>query len=257
MMLGIVFFSAYTRAGTDARSARPFAAQMEDLAAGLGLGIDQVSLEGHRFTPDGDIFDALKLDKYRTMLSFSIVDARARIEALPWVARANVTRELPNRLRVEVHERQAFALWRRGDDYDLIDRTGAVLAPIKPEDAENLPLVMGNGAGPLAQQILAMVAKYPVVARRLVAAQRVGGRRWTLWLAGGGRNKEGETAILLPENNPQEALDRLQRLDRRQSVLERSLAVIDLRHARRLTLRPARPARNQARRLDRGNHART
>ena len=257
VMLAMVFGGAYIYAGANDQSTRPLAARMDDLAAALGLGIDQVSLEGHRFTSDGDIFDALALDRYRTMLSFSIVDARARVEALPWVARANIIRELPNKLRVKVHERAAFALWRDGEKYKKIDRKGHVLALTRADGADELPLVMGKGAAPLAQHILALVAKYPELARRLVAAQRVGGRRWTLWLAGSGRNHRHETAILLPEKDPEKALERLQRIDRRRSILAQPLAMIDLRQEARLTLRQAAPVSHRARRSFTGQHARS
>ena len=59
----------------------------------LAIGLTQVSVTGHRYTPDSDILDAVGLDDARTMLSFDSRAAQDRIERLPWMERASIERD--------------------------------------------------------------------------------------------------------------------------------------------------------------------
>jgi hypothetical protein len=64
----------------------------------------------------------------------------ARLEAQPAIAKAEVRRYLPNRLRVIVHERHAKAILRTGDGLFLVDHAGVVLdAATGP--SSDLPIV--------------------------------------------------------------------------------------------------------------------
>ena len=47
----------------------------------------------------------------------------------------------------------------------------------------DLPLISGEGAAAEAEGLLALVARYPGIARRLEEAERVAERRWTLKLS--------------------------------------------------------------------------
>ncbi len=228
-----VFIGVRQNAGEGLRPS-PVVGQIDALAQLAGFGINQVSLKGHRYTPDGDIFDALELGKHRSMLSFSITAARARLEALPWIDKANVLRELPDQLVVEVSEREAFAVWRSAGKHQLIDATGRVLTLIKPDGADHLPLIIGAGGARPAKAMLDAIAAYPKIAKRLVAIERVGGRRWTLWFAGGPR---ADLAVHLPQDDERTALARLSRLNTSDGVLNKALAAIDLRLPHQLTLR--------------------
>jgi cell division protein FtsQ len=64
------------------------------------------------------------------------------------------------------------------------------------------------------------------------SASRVAGRRWDLAIADGGPR------VLLPEADPGAAIARLAELHRRERLLDRSLAQVDLRLADRIALRP-------------------
>jgi len=66
---------------------------------------------------------------------------RSKIEAMPFVKTASVTRVLPNGIRVQVAERQPMALLMRNGRHYLVDADGAILAETdKPE--ERLPFAM-------------------------------------------------------------------------------------------------------------------
>ena len=83
----------------------------DEIRALAGLGIDQVTLTGHRFTLDRDIFDALDLANAGSLVTFDAGEARSRIEQLPWVSTAAISRVFPGSLDVRITERRPSALW--------------------------------------------------------------------------------------------------------------------------------------------------
>lgn len=185
-------------------SARPIApalAEIEHMLDLAGYGLTQVSLTGHRLTPDSDIFDAVDLANAPTMLSFDSRATRKRIEALSWVEKASIERVFPDRLAVHITERTPFAVWRLGARHYLTDKTGRVLATVPANAAPGLPRLAGEGAATQAGELYALLANYPKLTRRIEVAERIGERRWTLRLIGGG-------TIELPADGVAEALAR-------------------------------------------------
>ena len=71
----------------------------------------------------------------------------------------------------------------------------------------------------------------PALADKVMAAVRVGQRRWNLHMKNG-------TDVMLPEGHETVAMDRLMALEQDHSLLERPLAAIDMRLPDRLVLRP-------------------
>ena len=161
-------------------------AKGETWAQLAGLGLDQVVLIGHRYTPDTDIFEALNLKRARTMLTFDSQAAQARLAELPWLAGASIERVFPNRLEVRVMERRPVAVFRRGELSFLIDASGRRLAAVAADMLPTLPRVTGEGADSAAPGLLALLASAPDLQARLAYAERIGDRRWTLRLKSGG-----------------------------------------------------------------------
>jgi cell division protein FtsQ len=188
-------------AGARGRAPVPILPEIERLAEVAGLDLRQVSVTGHRFTPDGDIFDAVDLAHARTMLSFDSRAARQRIERLPWVERASIERIFPDRLEVRIVERAPFAVWQVESRTFLIDKSGRVLTPIARDAMPNLPRLAGDGAPVKAAALHALLAKQPGLLEQVRLAERVGDRRWRLVLADGG-------AIELPASGESVALAR-------------------------------------------------
>ncbi len=70
--------------------------------------------------------------------------AQAAFESVPWVRRAVVQREFPNRLRVVLQEHQAMAYWGHEGDARLLNTHGEVFEA-NPGDieSEDLPTLIG------------------------------------------------------------------------------------------------------------------
>lgn len=85
----------------------------------------------------------------------SLDSAREAFESVPWVRKAMVRREFPNRLRVRLEEHRAVALWGGNGDVRLVNNFGEVFeANAGDIEADELPRL----AGPDEQsaQVLAM-----------------------------------------------------------------------------------------------------
>ena len=81
--------------------------------------------------------------------------ARQAFESVPWVRKAAVRREFPNRLRVQLEEHKAVALWGRDSESHLLNTFGEVFEANAGEvEQDELPRL----AGPDAQsaQVLEM-----------------------------------------------------------------------------------------------------
>jgi len=81
--------------------------------------------------------------------------SREAFEAVPWVRRAVVRRQFPNRLRVELQEHHAAAYWGADSESRLVNTFGEVFEANPGDvDAEVLPRLAGPEGS--AAQVLAM-----------------------------------------------------------------------------------------------------
>ncbi len=215
--------------------ANSVASLRERITAGTSLLVRDIVIEGRSLTPEGMLRAALGVSKGDKLLGFSLEAARARIERLTWVQRATVERRLPGTIVVQITERRPFAVWQTGGRFVLIDRAGQIVAdqdPVKDAAAfAVLPLVVGPGAPEHAAALLDQLAARPELRTRVVAAIRVGERRWNLRLSNG-------ADVLLPEGAEAPAMTRLMELHTAQALLDRPLQSLDLRLPDRLVVRP-------------------
>jgi len=202
------------------------------LGALAGLRIGQVRIEGRAQTPEPLLNAALGVITGQPILAFSVAEARARLESLSWVQSATVSRRLPGTIVVDLVERRPFAVWQNQGKFTLVDRDGRAVPDQDIAAFGQLPLVVGTGAAAAAAGLLDALEKYPAIQSHVVAAVRVGDRRWNLHLTNGGD-------VLLPEGQAPAALARLAELQQEHALLDRPLQVIDLRLPDRMVLRPA------------------
>lgn len=85
---------------------------------------------------------------------------RAVFESVPWVRRALVQREFPNRLKVVLQEHKPVAFWGAEGDARLINSFGEVFEANQGDvEAEDLPLLNGPaGQAPLVLQAYQMLS---------------------------------------------------------------------------------------------------
>ncbi len=203
----------------------------ERLGDAADMRVKSVVVEGRANTPEPLLRAAIGVAPGDPILGYSVAAARARIETLSFVEHASVSRELPGTIRVVLTERRPFAVWQHDGKFQLIGRDGQVVADQNLAAYAGLPLVVGDGAPAHAAALLDLVAQQPVLQSRISAVVRVGDRRWNLSLHNG-------TDVLLPEGADAAAITRLMALQQDHALLDRPLAVIDMRLPDRLVLRP-------------------
>ena len=200
------------------------------LAAEVGFRVDEVLVVGRVETAPDDLTAALGLARHSPIFAFDAAAARRRLEALPWVQRARVSRMLPATVVVRIEEREPLALWQHQGRFALIDREGQVILRQGLERFGRLPVVVGEDAPVHAGAILATLASEPALMKRVTAAVRVGGRRWNIRL-------DGIIDVQLPEDGADAAWKRLAEYERTQSLLGRDVRILDLRLPDRLIVR--------------------
>ncbi len=210
-----------------------FGERLGDATGRLGLRVETIRFEGQEKTPEPLLRAALGVREGDPILGMSVADARARIESIAWVQSATVERRLPGEIVVQIVERRPFAVWQLGGKKSLIDRNGDKVtdADIATFESE-LPLVVGPGAQKSVAALMELLARQPEIQSRMVAAVRVGERRWNLRMNNG-------ADILLPEGAEEAALAKLAALQASHALLDRPLQAVDLRLPDRLVIRPA------------------
>lgn len=160
------------------------------MTAVAGLEIRHVEVSGNRELALLPLYQAALPGRDNAMLTSDLGAIRTRLQALPWVADASVSRRLPDTLVIAITERRPAALWQHRRQLHAIDINGVVLTDSQLERFAHLPLVVGPGANVRVRELLALVAATPRLAPKVDAAVLVGQRRWDL------KFKTGETLSL-------------------------------------------------------------
>jgi cell division protein FtsQ len=214
--------------------AAAIAEQIQDIcdtaANSTGFRIAEVALTGEHEVSREDILALAGVTGNSSLLFLDASQTRIRLLTNPWIAQAAVLKLYPDRLRIEIKERQAFALWQKEGRIYLIATDGTVLETYVPQRFTALPLVVGNGAEHSAQDFLGLLKRYPVIAKSVEASVLVAERRWNLHL------KDG-LEVLLPEREPEQALRTLVDLALTKKLLSRDIVAVDLRLPDRVTVR--------------------
>jgi cell division protein FtsQ len=199
-----------------------------------GLAVRKVLVEGRRWTPPQALRSQLDIRLGMPLLAIDTVAIRDRLETLAWVERASVARLLPDAVQIRLLERQPLALWQRAGRFEVIDRAGGVIEGAlhdHPEEYGHLRVLVGDGAPQEAASLFALLSTEPALSSRVVAATRVGERRWNVHF-------DHDVEVWLPERDVLGAWQVLADKARGEALLERAVTVIDLRFLpQRLRLR--------------------
>jgi len=224
--------------GTLARTGRAIVARVWTVGGQQGLALENVDVVGRHRQSAASILAALGVKRGMPMLEIDLAAAQARLQALPWVRRAEVERQLPDTLFIRLTEREPFAFWQRNGTLSLIDRDGTVIPTDDLAQYGPRIVLVGDDAPAQAATLIDMLASEPSLARRVNAAVLYGSGRWTLRFDTG-------VQVALPETNAPAAWQRLAGLEAQEQILERNITAIDLRLPDRMVVRlaPAEPGK--------------
>ncbi|MEA3471109.1 MAG: FtsQ-type POTRA domain-containing protein, partial [Thermodesulfobacteriota bacterium] len=96
-----------------------------------------------------EILDLAGVDASMNILAVNLDKMTDKIKGNPWIKDVSIGRELPNRLVIEIIEREPAALIKKNESLYIVDRGEEIFKGFGEDDCINLPVLTGfceNGA---------------------------------------------------------------------------------------------------------------
>ena len=106
------------------------------------LAVKELTIEGARRLSPAQIADQARVGKDDNILAVNLSLVRKRLLAHPWISGAEVSREIPSRLIIQIKEHSALAIVDLGQKF-LINQQGLIFKAYDPADGLDLPVVSG------------------------------------------------------------------------------------------------------------------
>jgi cell division protein FtsQ len=107
---------------------------------------DNIDVTGMQNVTKTQIMEVMGADIGRNIFFIPLAQQKSQLEQIPWVESASVMRFVPNRLRVEIHERTPVAFARVGPRISLID-AGGTLMELPQKHKYSFPVILGMNPG--------------------------------------------------------------------------------------------------------------
>ena len=129
---------------------------------------DQIEVTGAEHVAHAHIMEVMGGDIGRNIFFVPLAQRKQQLEQIPWVESASVMRFVPNRLRIEIHERTPVAFARIGSHISLID-AGGTLMELAPggKHKYSFPVIAGMNAGEPLSTRAARMKNYNELVRQL------------------------------------------------------------------------------------------
>ncbi len=207
-------------------------AQLARTAADAGFEARHVRVTGVERMNELKVYEAAFAQKDKPMPLVDLDALRADLIAMPWVEDARVSRQLPDRLVIDIVERTPHAVLAKNGRLILIDGDGVELEPISAKNAKGMLRVSGPGAARQVAGLSRLLEAAPALKPQVVAAEWVGNRRWNLTFA-------TDQILVLPQGREEagKALVHFARIDGQNRLLGGKVAAFDMRVPDRIYMR--------------------
>jgi cell division protein FtsQ len=109
---------------------------------------DDIEIAGLQNVTRYQIMEVMGGDIGRNIFFVPLTERKQTLEKIPWVQSASVMRFVPNRLRIEIHERTPVAFARVGSKILLIDPVGTLMElPAAGKKKYSFPVMLGMNPG--------------------------------------------------------------------------------------------------------------
>lgn len=156
----------------------------------------------------------------------SLDTINARVSAVPGVRNCAIRRTPNGNLSVRVELYQAIAQWTDGINFFPLSADGTIIN--RPTDARPSGTVVFRGELPPDISEITNTAQSMI--NNLDYIEWIEGRRWNI------HTNTGIT-VMLPENNPTDAIASLLVLDKNHGILSKQITVIDMRDSARILVK--------------------
>jgi cell division protein FtsQ len=107
---------------------------------------DNIEVTGMQNVTKAQIMEVMGADIGRNIFFIPLAQQKSQLEQIPWVESASVMRFVPNRIKVEIHERTPVAFARIGPRISLID-AGGTLMELPRNHKYSFPVILGMNPG--------------------------------------------------------------------------------------------------------------
>jgi len=208
---------------------------MQETSKQAGFVLSNLTISGTERTERNAVLALLDIEAGIPLMAIDLNVLQTRIEILPWVRRATVTRILPGDININIEERVPFALWQRDGKLRLIDGSGVVITQHGLASFADLLMIVGEDAPAHISSLQKTLSLAPALAGQIKTVVRVGERRWDIVFESGVRVKLPDDSDLAYTSGA--AWKRFARLETKHRLLAREVSVIDMRIADRLIMR--------------------
>jgi len=202
-----------------------------NITSAAGFEVKQVYLTGREHADPMVVKAALNVQPGVPILALPLKEMQARLEAIPEVKAAVISRQLPGAISIALTERSPAAWWQRGDSHVLVDSDGIVLARGNYPNMDKLPVMVGEDAPKHVRELTTLLASEPSLQHEVVAAVRVGDRRWNVQL-------KRDITVMLPEGDPAQAWKRFATLVITDGLFNKAIRSVDMRMEDRVFIMP-------------------
>jgi cell division protein FtsQ len=107
---------------------------------------DDIEISGLQNVTHAQVMEVMGGDIGRNIFFVPLAQRKAQLEQIPWVESASVMRFVPNRLKVEIHERTPVAFARVGSKILLADAAGTLM-DLPAKKKYSFPVIVGMNTG--------------------------------------------------------------------------------------------------------------
>ena len=232
VVAGVAFFCSTTGKNFSEWSRRTW----QEVVQKSGRSLQQIEVvwqTPNHYTRTDEILKKIGLSQGEAMSQIDLTNIAAQIESLPWVRSVIVERYWPNKLKMTIEEKTPWALWQHNRQYHPLDEEAKIIETTKQLPADLL-LVVGADAPEHLILLIHDLEQVPDIYQYVRAAVRINERRWNLKLFDAEKGLE----VLLPETGVLDALQRLDAHNKKEKLIRRQLAAIDLRTKDKVVLKP-------------------
>jgi cell division protein FtsQ len=109
---------------------------------------DDIEVTGLDSVTKSQVMEVMGGDIGRNIFFIPLSERQSQLDQIPWVESASVMRFVPNRIKVEIHERTPIAFARVGSKIQLVDKAGTLMELPSPGKKKfSFPVILGMNPG--------------------------------------------------------------------------------------------------------------
>ena len=207
-------------------------ANFDNYIKNLGFSLKKINITGISKLDEYEIRKHIKYKNCENLFCIDMGGTKKSLEKLAWIKSANLKLILPSELIINIYEEKPSFILDDGKFISLLNSQGKKIETIKSSKNlyENLVIISGDNVVDKINDLNSILNTSPDLAEKITSAKLISNRRWSLVYA-------YFTTLDLPEKNPENALRKLDSLNKKYGIISGDLKKIDLRIKDRMIIK--------------------